>query len=136
MTDITTYLENQLQTWWANGTAFDNAPANVYVGLHTGDPGDAAANNEVGAADYSRLQTAPADWTVSGGAPTKVENATELQFPEATNNWGTISHVSLWTADVGSVGDPLFEGALNTSRTINSGDRLVFPTGDLNVEVD
>ena len=136
MTDITTYLENQLQTWWADSSAFDAAPANVYVGLHTGDPGDDASANEVGAADYSRLQTAPADWAVSGGAPTNVENAAELQFPEAANDWGTISHVSLWTADVGGGGDPLFEGDLTTTRTINTGDRLVFPAGDLDVDVD
>lgn len=136
MTDLTTYLENQVQTWWADGTAFDAAPSNVYIGLHTGDPGDDASANEVSAADYSRLQTSPSDWTVSGGAPTHVENANELQFPVAQNNWGTISHVSLWTSDVGGGGNPLWEGDLDQSRTVETDDRLVFPAGDFDVDLD
>lgn len=134
MTDLTTYLEAKIQEWWADGTAFPAAPSNVYVALHTGDPGNDASANEVAAGDYSRAETAAADWSVTGSGPTHVENANEIQFSTATSDWGTISHVSLWDASTG--GNALWQGELDTSRTVNTDDRLVFPVGDFDVDLD
>ena len=135
MSDLANYLEAAVQEWWADGQAFPNAPDNIYVGLHTGVPGNDAGSNEVDAGDYERLETSSADWDVlSGDGPTVVENSNELEFSDADNNWGDISHASLWDAQ--SDGNPLWQGELNDTRTIDEGDRLVFPSGDFEASLD
>lgn len=91
---------NGLETSWLalyfNATAIaniaDNAastPAtNLYVSLHTADPGEAGnqTTNEVSYTGYARVAVArtTGGWTVSGTAPTQVANAAQIQFPKST----------------------------------------------------
>lgn len=70
----------------------DNAassPAtNLYVSLHTADPGEAGnqATSEVSYTGYARAPVARTvgGWTVSGTAPTQAVNAAQIQFAKAT----------------------------------------------------
>ena len=68
--------------------------ADVYVGLHTGEP---EAANELSANGYARVAVAPAGWTVDAvtGA---ASNADAIDFPERTAPWGDPTHVGLWDA--------------------------------------
>lgn len=134
MTDLTTYLENEVQVWWSQGVTFDPAPSNVYLALHTQDPTNDATVGEVSATDYARLETSPSDWTVSGSGPTNVTNAVELKFPSAKNSWGDISHISVWDALTG--GNALWKGSLASTKTIATDDRFVLQAGDFNANLD
>lgn len=140
MSDLGSYLEKAVQEWWADGESFPAPPTNVYVGLHTADPGNDGSNNELDAADYERAETAAADWTVSSEAPTEVENVNEIQFPVAESNWGDVTHTSLWDAQDG--GNCLWQGELvddegePETRTITEDDRLVFLEGEYTADLD
>ena len=136
MSDLTSWFEQQIQEWWADGADFPTPPTNIYIALHTGDPGNDASANEVTAGDYSRAETQLSDWSVSGSAPTNVTNSVEIQFDAATSSWGTISHISLWTSTQGGGGNPIWEGDLNNAREIQDGDRFVFPADEFDADLD
>lgn len=136
MSDFTAYIEAQIANWMTQDTQMDTPPSNIYVGLHTAAPGNSPdGSTEVSATDYSRLSTAPADWTVlSGDGPTTFENANELLFPAAQNNWGTISHVTLW--DSSSGGNAIAKYAVSSSKSIDTNDEARFPANDLSFDID
>jgi hypothetical protein len=130
--DATTYLQDQLMNWMVNGTNFDTAPTNIYVALHNGEPGDNAQNNELdsagGEGGYVRYETTiPGDWNQP--ATGEFENANDFIFAEATEDWGQVSHFSLWDSQTG--GNPLAEDSLVSSVTVNTGDAPVFRDGNL-----
>lgn len=132
MTDLTDFSEAQIRDWMSQG-ASPTAIGTVYVALHTSDPGDAPdGSTEVGAADYSRVGvSAGSGWdTPSAG---QFDNASEVTFGVATNNWGTITHVSLWDASTG--GNCLAAYGLNTNKTIDVDDEARFLAGDLSFTI-
>lgn len=108
------------------------SPPTIYVGLSTADPTDDASGlAEPSGGAYARVGTEAADWsTASGGA---LSNAKDIVFPEATGNWGIITHFALF--DAGSGGNMLAHGALSDSETIASGKTARFPAGDLGVSL-
>lgn len=133
MSDFSNYTETQIIDWMSQGAAMPSAPGTVYVALHTGDPGDDGSASEVGAADYAREGvTAGTGWNT----PTTdtFENAAEISFGTAANNWGTISHVSLWDAATG--GNCLAVGSLSAAKAVNVDDEATFAAGDLSFTVD
>ena len=69
--------------------------------------------------------------TPSGGA---TENVNPIQFVQASANWGTITHFSIWDASSG--GNCLLYGALAASKVVNSGDYFEFAAGALTITCD
>jgi len=108
-------------------------PPTIYVGLSTADPTDDASGlAEPSGGSYARVATAGADWNVaSGGA---IDNTNDITFPEATGNWGTITHFVLF--DAASAGNMLAHGSVSASKTIGSGDTAKFAAGDLDITLD
>jgi len=105
----------------------------IYVGLSTADPTDDSSGlSEPSGGSYARVSTVPGDWNVASGGATG--NANDITFPEATGNWGTITHFALFDAE--SAGDMLAHGTLSVSKTISSGDTVKFSAGDLDVTLD
>jgi len=134
MTDFANGLEEEIIDWAFNDTAFQTRPTEIYVGLHTGDPGDDASANEVSTTDgYDRQALAnAADWTKTNHD--QAENAAKARFGPATADWGDISHASLWTAQTG--GTALWQGDLDTVRTVLTDDEYELPSGEIVVGVD
>lgn len=136
MSDFTDHLETMIRDWMSQGTAFNSAPGTLYIGLHTSDPTDSPdGTTEVGADDYSRASVTTGSGFDTSLNPTEFTNANDVSFGEATNNWGTIEHVSLHTSTIGGGGNWLATIALSSSKTIDSGDEAVFPAGSLTFEV-
>jgi len=130
--DATTYLQDELIDWMVGGVDFDSSPTNVYVALHNGEPGDNAQNNELDSADgadgYSRYETTiPDDWNQP--ATGDFENANDIVFDEALEDWGEVTHFSIW--DSATDGNPFAEDELVSSVNITSGDAPVFRAGNL-----
>lgn len=96
------------------GTAF-TAPTNVYVKLHTGDPGASAAT--AASAEATRKQVT---WSAAS-AGSKAMSGT-LEWASWSAGTETISHISIW--DASSAGNFLWSGALSASKTVNNGDTL------------
>jgi len=93
-----------------NGTAIaniaDNAAAspltNLYVALHTADPGEAGdqTTNEATYTGYARVAvTRGAGWVVTGNS---VSPAAYVEFPVATAGTETITHFSVGVASSGA----------------------------------
>jgi len=138
MTDFSGYSEDEILEHIFKNTSIFTSPSNVYISLHTADEGDNPdGTNEVGAADYDRASTAPADWTVDGSdGLSTVDNANVISFGDPQNNWGTITHVAVWDATTG--GNPLTATfALNSSKTVDADtDEFTFEAGDLSFQLD
>lgn len=114
---------------------FDNvdrtAPTDLYVGLHDGNPGEDALNNEIAFGGYDRQQTDPTDWSFDGQE--RVENNIEIIFGPATEDWGDITHYSLWDSSVD--GEAWFVSDLENIRQILEDDRARFAPGNLDFQV-
>jgi hypothetical protein len=115
MSDATDFAENEIADWLgANGAP--SSVSNVYLKLHTGDPGENATAN-ASAEDLRREATFAA---ASGGAISL----------DATVSWGTvdvggtqtITHVSGW--DASTNGNALFKAALASSVVLMDGDNF------------
>lgn len=122
---MSTYLENALINATLRNTSYTSV-ATVYVGLHTADPTDAGTGTEVLGGSYART-------AVTFGAPSDgvSTNSAAVEFPQATANWGTVSHIGIW--DASSSGNLLYHTALDTSKTIETGDIFKIASGSLSV---
>lgn len=108
-------------------------PPTIHVGLSTANPGDDGAGlSEPSGNGYARVSTSAADWnSASGGS---LDNANAIEFPQATGNWGTITHFALFDASTG--GNMLAHSSLTQSKAITNGDTARFSAGDLDVSLD
>jgi hypothetical protein len=136
-----------------NGAGRTNLTAipNLYLALHTAEPGDnSVASSEAGYTGYSRLDAsavfALTTDEVTGNEVTVVaQNQTDVTFGASISTGSVvISHWALWkTAGVGSgaATDLLYSGALldgagnATTRTIQEGDIPLFQTGQLKIKL-
>jgi hypothetical protein len=121
-----TYETNVL-TWTFTNTAVTR-PTAWYLGLFTTAPGEAGGGTEVSGGSYARQSVT---FSVSGNLAT---NTAALEFPVATADWGTITHVAVYDASSG--GNQIAYAALSTSKTIATGDVLRVPAGDLDITLD
>ena len=121
------YLENKVLDHVFGGSAY-TAPATLYVGLFTSDPGEAGAGTEVSGGSYA-LQTIA--FTVTGS---QASSSAAVEFPTATASWGTITYAAVYDAVSG--GNLLASGALTTSKTIDTGAVFRIPSGDFDIDLD
>lgn len=121
------YLENKVLLHVFGATSY-TAPATIYVGLYTSDPGETGAGTEVSGGAYARQSAA---FTVTGNLAT---NTSAIEFPTATTSWGTITHVAV--LDASTSGNVLASAALAASKSIGSGDVLRINAGDLDISLD
>lgn len=122
-------FENDLLALILNGTAIgniaDNAGTspltNLYLSLHTADPGEAGTQetNEAAYTSYARQAVARSGsgWTVSGSTATLAAN---VDFPEATGGTETITHFAIGTDETGA-GKVIAYGALDASLAVSTG---------------
>ena len=112
--------ENDLVKFMFNAIAMPAYGGNLYLALHTADPGEAGdqETNECAYTSYARvLVTRDAGgFTVSANSAV---NAALAQFPTCTGGSETATHVSIGTAASGA-GQILYSGALNSSIAISN----------------
>ena len=125
MAEFSNYLEDALINATLRNTAY-TSPTTVYVSLYTTDPTDADSGTEVSGGSYART-------SVTFDAPSNgvTQNSADVTFPTATASWGTVSHIGVH--DASTSGNLLFHTALDTAKTIDSGDIFKIETGNLTV---
>lgn len=121
------YLENKVLGHVFGATPY-TAPATLYVGLFTSNPGETGSGTEVSGGSYARQTIA---FTVTGA---QASNTAAVEFPTATASWGTITYAAIYDALSG--GNLLAYGALTTSKTIDNGDVFRIPAGDFDINLD
>lgn len=137
-------FENDLMKLVFNGTAIPNIADNaasapltdLYVGLHTADPGEGGdqTTSECSYGSYARIPVSRSSsgWTVTGNA---ITNAGAITFPTATSGSETATHFSIGTAPTGA-GKILARGALTTGLPISTGIQPEFAAGELDGTLD
>lgn len=128
MAEFTNYLENKLLDHVLNNTSY-TSPTTTFVGLFTAAPTDTASGTEVSGGSYARQVL-----SVSTASDGVVTSDSDITFPQATGNWGTI--VAIGVHDALSSGNLLMYTDLTTSKTIETGDILKISSGSLTVSLD
>lgn len=127
--DVLEHLFKATALSWAANT-------DLYIALHTADPGEGGSQttNEATYTSYARVTVARsgAGWTVSGN---QASNAGLIQFPQCTGGTNTITHVSIGTAS-GGAGQIIYSGALNSSLSVSNLIQPQFAIGALTVTED
>ena len=125
MAEFSNYLENAVINAVLRNTTY-TSPTTVYVGLYTTDPTDANSGTEVSGGSYART-------VVTFSAPSNgvTSNSADVEFPQATASWGSVTHIGLH--DAASGGNLLFHTVLDTTKTIDSGDIFKIASGNLTV---
>lgn len=134
------YLATEILEW-VKGTTFASALSNVYVSIHTGDPGTAGTSNDVTnnvTGTANRVAISSAAFSVVGaasGGGFQITNTGTVQLTTNAANVSTqsISHFGLWDAQTG--GNFLASGALTTSVDVQNGDTVQFNIGAMAVRV-
>jgi hypothetical protein len=125
MAEMSNFLENALINATLRNTSY-TSPSVVYVGLYTSDPTDANTGTEVSGGSYART-------AVTFGVPSNgvSANSAAVEFPQATGNWGTVTHIGI--LDAATSGNLLYHTILDVAKTIDSGDIFKIAIGSLSV---
>lgn len=123
-----TWAENLLNWVFRNQTV--TQPTTIYVSLYTTAPTESTEGTEVSGGAYARQIVT---FGVPSGAPRQISNSSQILFPEATANWGTVVAAAINTASTG-IGNQIIFGNLTTSKAINLGDQAAFNTGALTIQ--
>jgi len=120
------YLENKVLDHVTGNSSY-SAPT-VYVAASTADPtDDGSGAAEPSGNSYARVATSAATW--GDAASGSITTVTDIEFPEATGSWGTITHIALY--DASTNGNMLAHGALAASQAVSSGEVLRITAGNL-----
>ena len=140
----TNSFENSLLLLIFNGTTIANIADNagsspatdIYISLHTGDPGEAGSQNttEASYTSYARVAVARTSggFTVSGNS---ASNTAAVIFPTATGGSNTLTHFGIGLSSSGA-GTLLFKGALDDSLAVSNGITPRYEIGQLVINVD
>ncbi|CAB4171650.1 hypothetical protein UFOVP1552_39 [uncultured Caudovirales phage] len=122
-------FENSLLKLIFNATAIanlaDNAASspltNLYVSLHTADPGEAGdqSTSEATYTSYARVAVlrTTGGWTVTNNSVSPVAN---IDFPNCTGGTNTITYFGVGTASTGA-GVLYYSGTVSPSISVSSG---------------
>jgi hypothetical protein len=117
-------IANDFLEWLFNASATSAAPANIWIQLHTADPG--AAGTTAVAGNATRKDLTAAMGTAASGAITNTSAVTWTSGEVDTSE--DYTHWSLW--DASTSGTFLLSG-LMTANAVLVGDEFVIPVGDL-----
>lgn len=127
MAEMSNFLETSLINAVLRNTSY-TSPTTTYLALYTSDPTDADTGTEITGGSYVRQ-------AITFGSPSNgtSTNSAAVEFPQATADWGIISHVAI--RDAVTSGNLLFHTALDASKTINNGDVFKITAGNLSVQL-
>lgn len=119
---LTNHGEDKLLTLFKNAGPY-------YLALFTVEPGEEGGGTEVSGASYARQQ-------VEFGAPAEgvMKSSAAIEFPTATESWGTAAAWGLFDASDG--GNLVWYGGIDTPKELLAGDIYRINTGNLTLTVD
>lgn len=125
----------------ASGLQPSASDGNLYIALHTADPGETGnqSTSEATFTGYARkaVPRTTGGFTVSGTAPSQVANAAAIEFDPNTSGNETITHFSIGYESSGStkvIVSAALGSSINTTPSINP--ILRFAIGDLVATLD
>lgn len=125
--------ENDYMVFVFNNTAMPSYGSNLYVHLHTADPGEAGTGS-TNEADYTGYAAVSVSRDSGGFTVTNNQavNTAEVTFPQCTGGANSITHASVTTVG----GQILYSGALTASLSVSNLITPRFPAGTLIFQED
>ena len=116
------------------------AKAGVWMSLHTAAPDDNSAGNEATYSGYARVNIASTmTSSTTGTAPEQIirgTNLADINFPASTGATQTVTHWAIWSDQTLGTGAYLmYSGSLSASRSVQTGDVVVIPAGQLVIDL-
>lgn len=119
---LTNHGEDKLLTLFKNAGSY-------YLALFTAAPSETGGGTEVSGASYARQQ-------VTFGDPTEgtMKSSAAIEFPTATEAWGTAVAWGLF--DAATSGNLVWYGEITTPKELLAGDIYRINTGNLTLTMD
>ena len=114
--DFSNYLADKLIDATVRNTPYDT-PEDVFIALYTTDPTKEDVGSEVSEASYNRQKV-----VMSAPVEGVSQNSAQIDFSEATSNWGNITHIGI--RDQAYDGNLLYFTELDNAKDILSGDQF------------
>lgn len=116
------------------------AKPGVWMSLHTAAPDDTSGGNEATYAGYARVNIASSmTSSLTGVAPEQTvrgTNSADINFPASTGATQSVTHWAIWSDQSLSGGAyMMYSGSLSASRSVQSGDVVVIPSGQLTIDL-
>lgn len=115
---------------WLMTTGSAPRPTAWFLALYTAAPSDSGGGTEVSGGGYARQALA---FDAASSPEGETSNSALVDFT-ASDDWGSITHIAIFTAV--TAGDMLWHGALTDARIINTGDKLEFAPGAIQLKLD
>jgi hypothetical protein len=134
------YLADKVLNWF-KGTSFPTALSNVFVSIHTGDPGSLGTSSDVTTTvtgSATRTSVSSASFTAAGnasGGGREITNTSVVQITTSATNVSTqtITHFGVWDASTG--GNFLASGTLTSPVGVQTGDTVQFNIGAMAIRL-
>lgn len=115
-----------------------SARAGVWMSLHTASPDDNSGGNEATYSGYARVNIASVMTSSQTGTAPEVTvtatNTADINFPASTGATQTVTHWAIWSDQtLGTTSYLMYSGSLSASRSVQSGDVVVIPAGQLTI---
>ena len=114
--DFSNYLADKLIDGTVRNIPYAPSPK-VWIALYTTDPTKEDIGVEVSEPSYNRQEV-----VMSVPVEGKSENTAQIDFSEATSNWGKVSHIGI--RDEAYDGNLLYFTELENTKNILSGDQF------------
>jgi hypothetical protein len=118
------------------GIRGSTASGNLYISLHTADPGEAGGQttSETSYTSYARVpvERSSNGWTRSGAT---ISNAIKITFPQCTGSTATVTHFGIGTESTGA-GNLLMKGNLTLALAVSTGITPDFVAGALTATLE
>lgn len=132
---------NLLDHVWGNSPY--GAPSTLYFALMTAPADKDDSGSTISEATYGGYARASVtnngtnftSATTPASLATKV-NGTSIEFPEVTNGTNTITDVAILDSGTLSAGNILASGTLTVSKSISTGDKLIFEPSGVTITLD
>ena len=135
---FSSYLADKILLWFKS-TTFPAAPSNVYISLHSGDPGVRVTDKVVtktvtgGSTSTQVARSAFSSVGAASGGGYEVTNSNTVQVTTNANASATVTHFGIWSASTS--GNFWASGALTSSVSVHSGDTVQFNGGAMAIRV-
>ena len=114
--DFSNYLADKLIDATVRNIPYDT-PEDVFIALYTTDPTKEDVGSEVSEASYNRQEI-----VMSVPVEGQSENSAQIDFAEATSNWGMVTHIGI--RDQAYDGNLLYFTAIANPKNILTGDQF------------
>ena len=114
--DFSNYLADKLIDATVRNIPYDT-PEDVFIALYTTDPTKEDVGSEVSEASYNRQEI-----VMSVPVEGQSENSAQIDFAEATSNWGMVTHIGI--RDQAYDGNLMYFTAIDNPKNILTGDQF------------